>query len=210
MKRKLYLGILVCMLLGLILLLGGCTIDVADGSKDSKNELNKNSVSSNKATDFKFSDLEDVEFWFGSGAGGWNTVLYIEEDGTFTGYYHDSDMGVNGEGYPKGTRYECTFSGKFKELKKIGDYEYSMKCEDLVLEDEVGEEEIIDGIKIIYSEPYGLNDANEFFLYLPGKNVDELPEEFLSWAHQSWEDGKLICYGLYNVSGEQGFIVWPE
>jgi len=156
--------------------------------------------------DFKYSDLSGIEFWFGSGVGAWCTVVSIEPDGTFNGYFHDSDMGDNGDDYPDGIRYECYFSGKFSPLRKIGDFEYSMICESLTSEGTLGEERIVDGVKLITSTPYGFDNANEFLLYLPGKKADELPEAYLSWSQGMASSGVLTCYGLYNIGGEQGFI----
>lgn len=157
----------------------------------------------------QFSDLEGLEFWFCSGAGAWRTIVKINADGTFTGEYSDSDMGnSNRDLYPKGTRYECHFSGKFSAMTKTGDYEYSMKCEYINIEEAAGKEEITDGVRIIYSEPYGFDNADEFILYLPGKAKNELAEGFLSWSNGKASNGNLECYGLYNVGGRQGFIVW--
>ena len=39
-------------------------------------------------------------FFFSSGAGGWETGLIINEDWSFSGDFHDSEMGANGEEYP--------------------------------------------------------------------------------------------------------------
>lgn len=161
-------------------------------------------------SDLQFPDLADLEFWFGSGVGAWSTTVKISPDGTFKGYYHDSNMGDDGEGYPNGTMYECSFSGKFSPLVKTGDYEYSMKCESLVIDGTVDEERIIDGVKIITTGPYGFDDADKFSLYLPGKKVSELPEQFLNWVSMPWvldfeNIDVLDFYGLYNVGGEQGF-----
>ena len=51
---------------------------------------------------FTYADLTGMEFYFSSGAGGWATVMTIDADGTFSGNFHDSDMGTTGEGYPYG------------------------------------------------------------------------------------------------------------
>ena len=86
------------------------------------------------------------------------------------------------------------------------DFEYSMICESLTSEGTLGEERIVDGVKLITSTPYGFDNANEFLLYLPGKKADELPEAYISWSQGMASSGVLTCYGLYNVRGEQGFI----
>jgi hypothetical protein len=160
---------------------------------------------------FDFAGLNGWEFEFTSGAGGWRTFVEIASDGTFSGGFHDSEMGSAGEDYPDGTVYFCDFSGKFVSMKKIGAYEYAIQCETLTQEGKEGEEEIIDGVKYIISTPYGFDDADEFRLYLPGKKVSELPEEYLEWVRVAIEDkDELAFYGIYNVGGKQGFASYSE
>ena len=48
---------------------------------------------------------ETVEFLFTSGAGGWSTQLSLNRDGSFTGEFHDSEMGDRTEEYPNGSVY---------------------------------------------------------------------------------------------------------
>jgi hypothetical protein len=157
----------------------------------------------------EFSELSKYHFVFSSGAGAWQTALNINEDGTFKGYFLDSNMGDIDEGYPIGMAYSSTFEGKFTTPNKVNDYTYSMSIESIKLEKEVGTEEIIDGIKYIYSEPYGLSDAKEIYIFTPQAPIKELPEGFRSWVgymHLSdLEDEYLPFYGLYNVETESGF-----
>jgi hypothetical protein len=159
--------------------------------------------------DLKYSDLAGLPFYFSSGAGAWSTAVEILKDGTFSGFFYDRNMGEKGTDYPNGTMYECSFKGKFSPLKKIGDYEYSMKCESLTTTGTEGSEKIVDGVKIITAAPYGFDDAQDFFLYLPGKKLIDLPEGFLIWAHVYSDNidpaQTLAFYGLYNVGGGQGF-----
>ena len=166
-------------------------------------------VNSSGESTLQFSKLSKYQFLFSSGVGAWQTILNINEDGTFKGYYSDSDMGVTGEGYPNGINYSSTFEGKFTTPKRVNDYTYSMSIEYINLEKEVGSEEIIDGIKYIYSEPYGLNDAKEIYIYTPQAPLEELPEGFRSWVgYMNLSDVKdeyLPFYGLYNVETESGF-----
>lgn len=156
-----------------------------------------------------FSDMSKYQFVFASGAGAWQTMLTINEDGTFAGEYHDSEMGDVGEDYPYGVVYSSTFEGKLTEPKKINDYTYSVSIEYLNLEKEIDNEEILDGIRYIYSEPYGINDAIEILIYTPEAPVKELPEEFRSWVGlmnlDDLKDEHLGFYGLYNVETESGF-----
>ena len=152
------------------------------------------------------------EFQFMSGVGGWSTTLHIKPDGTFEGYFYDSDMGDTGDNYPNGTRYECVFSGKFTDIQKVSDYEYTMRLESITCEGEIDSERIEDGVRIITSNPYGMDNADIFELYLPGRVTADLPEAFIQWVASpnvwSMDDipDELPLYGLYNIGGEEGFF----
>lgn len=163
----------------------------------------------NEESTILFSELSKYQFVFASGVGAWQTILNINEDGTFKGYYSDADMGDTGEGYPYGTNYSSTFEGKFTTPKRLNDYTYSISIEFMKLEKEVKSKEIIDGIKYIYSEPYGLNDAKEIHIYTTQAPIKELPEGFISWVGYSdlsnVKAEYLPFYGLYNVETESGF-----
>ena len=160
---------------------------------------------------FSFADLERLEFWFSSGAGGWATQMTIGPDGSFSGEYYDSDMGSTGEGYPNGTQYRCDFSGQFTEPVKVNDYTYSMQIQDIQYEKEAGTEEIKDGILYVYSDAYGLDEAEDILIYLPGAPLAELPEEFRSWIGYSdpmmemTDETKLPFYALNNEVLQEGF-----
>ena len=168
-------------------------------------------IADQNITDITFADLADTIFIFCGGAGAWSTEVKISSDGSFSGYYYDLDMGDSGADYPNGTQYECSFSGKFSDLKKTGEYEYSMQCESLAQEGTVNEEKIKeDGLRYITSDPYGFDNADEFILYLPGKKIDELPVEYAEWVgfsqHDKSDDMNVLpFFGLYNVGGKEGF-----
>ena len=166
-------------------------------------------LSGNAGAEFGFEALEDRLFEFCSGAGAWSTELSINSDGTFEGIYHDSDMGDIGADYPNGTRYYCSFTGKFGNLEKVDEFTYKMKLVSLVYEDEPDKEEILDGIRYIYSGAYGLVGGTDFLLYLPGAKLADLPEGYRSWVGyyylESVEETELPYYGLYNLNEENGF-----
>lgn len=148
-------------------------------------------------------------FCFTSGVGAWRTVIEIGDDGTFVGEYTDSDMGATGTFYPKGTQYICTFSGKFTTPQKVNEYIYSMKIEKLAVDEIPNAEFFNNGIKYICSEPYGLDDADDFYIYLPGTPVSDVEEQFMSWSNIYDNDIQKLpddFYGLYNIQGEQGFV----
>ena len=155
-----------------------------------------------------FAEFEDLEFYFASGAGGWRTVLQIEEDGSFSGQFSDSDMGAVGDGYPNGTYYVSDFDGKFGNPVMVNDYTYSMEIKEIHYQKEAGGEEIIDGILYCYSDAYGLVGADEILIYLTGAPIAELPEEYMNWVRndiQKPDAQELPFYGLYNVTEQTGF-----
>lgn len=162
--------------------------------------------------EFSFADVSNLEFWFGSGAGAWRTVLTIAEDGSFEGQYSDSEMGSTGAGFPDGSCYLCDFTGKFTEPEKRNDYTYSVEIERLETARQPGGEEILDGIKYMYSEPYGLDGGSELLFYLPGAPTEALPEGYMQWAGGYGVDAgeALPFYGLYNVDGDLGFSSYEK
>ncbi len=152
-------------------------------------------------------------FDFGSGAGGWATYFNLNSDGTFTGRYHDSDMGDTGEGYPNGTVYICNFDGKFSLPKQVNESTYSMELEYLNTEGTPGKEYCEDDTRYIDSEAYGFEDAEEFLIYLPGCPLEQIPEEFFIWSSVNTEIRKTLpggYYGIYNVNGKKGFVGMAE
>lgn len=159
---------------------------------------------------FSYEDVANREFLFCSGAGAWSTVLTIHEDGTFEGYYHDTDIGFAEEGNPNGTRYVCNFSGQFTEPVQVNEYTYSAQLQTLQCEQEPGTEEIIEGIKNMYSEPYGLDNAENILFYIEGAPIAELPEEYRSWVGyfnlSNLQETALPFIGLYNEAEQQGFF----
>ncbi len=157
---------------------------------------------------FTFADLSDRVFYFSSGAGAWFTELHIKDDGSFEGHYQDADMGSTGDGYPNGTLYYCDYFGTFDQLEKVDDFTYKMNLSFISFKQKPEEEEIIGGVLYVYSAAYGL-DGDEFYLYLPGSRLADLPQAYLQWVGyydlEAVQEEELSFYGLYNVRGEQGF-----
>lgn len=215
MKKYQAVWTISCITLGLVTLAGCNTKEEDMESPGSVTEqqvpTEENLAQSEADTEepgFAFKDVENYEFSFASGAGAWCTTLTINPDGTFEGLYNDSDMGDTGEGYPGGIRHICSFTGAFTEPVLVNEYTYSFKIASIEYEEEPGTEEILDGIKYIYSEPYGLDGAEDIYLYLPGASLAELPEEYLGWVSYEIADSSedtLNCYGLYNVAMQEGF-----
>lgn len=186
------------------------------GGEESKGQESKQQSSAELEDEFGLEDLTDYVFSFSSGVGAWSTELRINEDGSFQGHYQDADMGDTGESYPGGTLYVCDFTGKFAPLEKVDDFAYKMRLESLAFEQQPEKEEIIDGVRNVYSTAYGIDGGEDFYLYLPDAEFSSLPEGFRGWVRNFWrwvnesipdgsEEGKLSFYGLYNEKMEEGF-----
>ena len=153
-----------------------------------------------------FSQLKDLEFYFASGAGGWRTVLHIDGSGGFSGTYSDSDMGGSGEDGIWGIQHRCDFTGQFTQPVRVNDYTYSVRIAGIAYEKEAGTEEVIDGTQYCYTDPYGLEDAEDILIYLPGAPLGQLPQEFRSWVGYSENTrDELPFYALNNAVHQQGF-----
>lgn len=183
----------------------------AEGQKDDANEENAASdATESEAADFSYASLRETEFLFASGAGAWGTTLTIGEDGSFQGLYTDSDNDT-GDGYPNGTMYYCKFSGQLGALTKVDNLTYTAALETISYENPVGEEACKDGVRYIYSEAYGLDQADTLTFYLPGTKRENLSEDCLSWVSQAMVDENwnpvdvlnFVC--LYNPAEEEAF-----
>ena len=153
-----------------------------------------------------FSQLKNLEFYFSSGAGGWRTVLHIDGSGVFSGTYSDSDMGGSGEDGIWGIQHRCDFTGQFTQPVRVNDYTYSVRIDEIAYEKEAGTEEVIDGTQYCYTDPYGLEDAEDILIYLPGAPLGQLPQEFRSWVGYSENTrDELPFYALNNAVHQQGF-----
>lgn len=156
-------------------------------------------------------ELSKWSFYFSSGAGGWGTSLDINEDGSFYGIYSDSDMGDTGKGYPNGTIYYCQYSGQFTEPIKVNDYTYSVKIKEINFAQKKDTKEIRSGNRYIYSSVYGLDGADEIYIYTPNALVNKLPKEYMSWVYREEEaTSTLGFYGLYNIAEQCGFTSWKS
>lgn len=174
--------------------------------QESQSSQENNTVDENTLS---FDCFKNLEFCFCSGAGGWQTTLSISADGSFSGDYFDGELGATGDDYPNGTMYQCNFNGQFSNPVKINDYTYSMQISELNFTQEVGTEEIVNGTLYCYTEAYGLDNAENILIYLPGAPLAELPEEFLSWVGyydlSSTTDTELSFYALNNETQQYGF-----
>ena len=166
-------------------------------------------VTANAAEEASIWEEVPEYFVFSSGVGAWATELQMEEDGSFTGVYHDSEMGDTGDGYPNGTVYFCNFSGKFTEPLRFDKCMYEMDLEELETEGTEGESYIENGVRYVYSEPYGISGGTQFTLYTPGQPYEMVSEDFAWWVRSSsgsQETDYLTCYAICNAATQDGFV----
>ena len=157
-----------------------------------------------------YEEMDGLVFEFASGAGAWNTSLEVFPDGSFSGQFHDSDMGDNSEAYRNGTVYECAFTGKFSPAARLDATSYSARVTELNYETTINGSDryIEDNTLHVLTEPYGLSLGDDIIFYTPGKKISEIPEGFLSWLQWSLPenarelDNIVIC----DVNGDNAFF----
>lgn len=180
-------------------------LSAADSESTQKNELNT-----------EYYKMFAGEYTFTSGMGFWSTQLKINDDGTFTGEFHDTNMGESGDGYDA-TLYLSEFSGYLSNAQKINDYTYSFKLSDIQYKNTPNTEEITDpygnGTKMLvkYSEAYGLNNTKTIYAYTESAPVSKLPKGFLSWvkplrSEDTKNNSNLSYKCLYAVEPKCGWI----
>ena len=150
---------------------------------------------------------------FSSGAGAWDTTIELAVDGTFTGSYHDANMGLTGTTYPNGTVSICNFSGRFVDPIQQDEHSYTLTLDQLDTEGERFESYIEDGVRYEVTIPYGLEEGKEWTLYLEGAAMADLPDAFVSWMYASADPNTLETLpfnGLYNPTTSAGFMAYAS
>lgn len=157
-----------------------------------------------------FAHFEGMEWSFCSGAGAWSTDLQIRPDGTFTGQFHDSEMGESAEAYPDGTVYICEFSGRFSVVSREDTNSWKLRVDELRLDEETGKETIEDGIRFVTTTSYGIEQGDELLLYQPGTPLEMLTEGMKFWAHLYDAEEKnpsgLQAWFMYSEKLDAGFV----
>lgn len=171
-----------------------------------------------KAEAFAYKQFDNIQFTCaleeGAGQGisvGGQTGMRIQEDGSFSASYYAMDTEDTGEDYQGGTMYYGSGFGQIAEPVRVDDYTYKAKVESITYS-EAGEESLQGGMRMVYTEVYGLEEAEEFMIYLPGKKVTQLPEAYIEGVKEQLcdENGNmpetLPFYGIFNESTETGFV----
>ena len=154
-----------------------------------------------------FETMADMEWEFCSGAGAWSTLLWIREDGSFIGEFHDSDMGDCTDEYPDGTVYLCSFYGQMGAAEQADSNTWKIRVDRLLVNE--AEETIVDGTRYIPAAPYGLSEGDEMLLYGPGTPVSIFSEEMLLWTHVQDEEvppTELQSWFLSSETNCSGFV----
>lgn len=152
-----------------------------EGSEETKSESVPAEEELSADALYLFDAIQGWMFSFESGAGAWGTILTVDEQGHFSGQYHDSDAGDVGEGYQNGTINLCDFTGRFTDVVRTTNGVYEATVTDLAYEKEPGKEEIKDGVRYAYAEAYGISGTEKVEIYLPGAKTAKLPKEYVDW-----------------------------
>ncbi len=182
MKKSLLFICLLALTVGLL----GCSSQPQPQAPASTPEVSVTPPSSEAKTVLP-ADLEQTEFSFSSGVGGWRTQLTLHADGTFTGDYTD---------YDSDETYLSEFSGKFVDIREIDENTYRLTLDTLTYQKQPDTEWEEDGIRYIAAEANGISGGKEFTLCKPGTSLASLPEELSDWYRGNGDT--LECYALFD------------
>lgn len=158
--------------------------------------------------------LKGKKFVFMSGAGAWQSEIFFDKNGTFTGEYSD----FNGN-----DRYLCQMKGKFVVDSKINETCYILRLVDPEITSPTGEKENQTfneaDIRAEYIDSfYGFATSNDgpfkfqdkFTLYTPMRQFEEMSQELKSWLGPSYgmetSYGETYQYILVNNSTIEPFV----
>ena len=146
------------------------------------------------------------DYMFSSGSGGWSTDLHVNADGTFSGQYHDANLGDVSAEHPRGAVIESDFTGRFSSAEQNKDDSYTLQCavELLSVKGNIGDKRIENGREITVVSPYGMTPCNKFVFYPKGFDSAKMTENERSWATSTLSDysngGPLQQKALSNMS----------
>lgn len=178
-----------------------------DNILQTEHETEKETVPDDSAEFFK---KVAGEYTFASGAGGWATVVTIDETGRFEGSYHDSEMGASGDGYDA-TIYVSNFSGQLGSVTKISDMEYTAYVESIEYQDKVDDQEIRDNVLYIYTGAYGIDQGKTLHFYMQGSKTAQVDTRLMDWLAMplAWGNDTpetLPFNTFYNEEDDAGFF----
>ena len=162
-----------------------------------------------ETADSVFDTLSGLEWSLCSGVGAWSTDLRILADGSFSGEYHDSDMGDATDEYPDGTVYCCSFTGQMSVLEQLDEKTWKLRVDALRTDESQPETSIDGGVRYVRAEAYGISADDVMTLYAPGTLLGGFSEDMLFWTHALLQDPQpdaLESWFLYSERNESGFV----
>ncbi|MDD7463574.1 MAG: hypothetical protein SOW41_08375 [Anaerococcus sp.] len=158
--------------------------------------------------------LDGKKFVFMSGAGAWQTEIFFNSDGTFSGEYSDSDGSE---------RYVCQMKGKFVVDSKVNETCYILRLVDPEITSPSGTNESKNfdnaNVTVKYVDSfYGFATNNDgdfkfqdkFTLYTPMRQFEEMSQELKSWLGPSYgmetSYGESYQYIIVNNSTIEPFV----
>ena len=135
-----------------------------------------------------FNELEG-SFVFTDRVGGWETVLEIAPDGSFTGRYTAVSRGNPRPQFdlpepPDGYTYTvlAEFTGRFR-AERLGAQEYRLYIEEMEYAGRTGGSRLSeeDETLYVYDTARGIHGTESLYLYLPGYDASQLSEPCRSW-----------------------------
>ena len=124
-----------------------------------------------------FDAIQGWRFRLPAGSDG-SVYLVVDAKGNFSGSYHEEDQADAGEGYAKGTLRLSEFEGKFTDVTKVTDCVYEVKVSDLTYLQTPGDVKTEGDVRYVYTEGYGIADAESLQIFLPGARIAKLPEKY--------------------------------
>ncbi len=110
----------------------------------------------------------------------------VKGNGSFSADYHDSDLGVTGDGYPNGSRAIASGTGKFTYTKRNNDGSFSITCDTKAFHQDgtIGDVTIKDGVRIETVDGiYGLTPCGTFTVYPAGYATSALSDDVKGWMY---------------------------
>ena len=181
--------------------------NLIDGNAGGNTDSSSDSGNTGSASTAEWKDFAG-DYTFTAGRGGWATTLALGADGSFTGEFHDDDLGVTGPDYPNGSKAEARFSGRFASITPTGDGSYTLQCDSsgFAVDGTKGDTRIENGMRVTIGDAYGMEPCGMFTLYPKGYDATKISDEVKSW--NSGTDpltGPLTANILVNDSKQESF-----
>ncbi|MDU5149178.1 hypothetical protein [uncultured Anaerococcus sp.] len=166
----------------------------ANVKNDTKSEAPSTQTKGRLADDKVISELSGKSFVLSSGAGAWASFIDIKDNkGNFEIEFSDADMGHI---------YLASGRGQFEMKEKIDDYTYKLKVKNFERtspEPGIYDKDSFDRDQEYLAVPHGLetsdlknlNPVESVTLYLPFKNINEIPDDegARTWLNMSVSEG---------------------